>query len=125
MKAKRTRRNKADDEDGGAGEASEPKWVDEMFELVEALGRMLSDMDREERKWRKKIEKRLDEMQETLDEINVPGTDGESEKGSEKKDKGKEKEKGPEGDGDVDMGSEASLLRAFRKYILYIAKNCK
>ena len=76
-----------------------------MFEFVEALGRMLSDMDREERKWRKKIEKRLDEMQETLDEINVPDTDGESEKGSEKKGKGKEKEKGPEGDGDVDMGS--------------------
>ena len=61
MKAKRTRRKKADDEDGGAGEASEPKWVDEMLELVEALGRMLSDMDREERKWRRKIEKRLDE----------------------------------------------------------------
>ena len=66
---------------------------------------MLSDMDREERKWRKKIEKRLDEMQETLDEINVPDTDGESEKGSEKKGKGKEKEKEPEGDEDVDMGS--------------------
>ena len=76
-----------------------------MFEFVEALGRMLSDMDREERKWRKKIEKRLDEMQETLDEINVPDTDGESEKGSEKKGKGKEKEKDPEGDEDVDMGS--------------------
>ena len=76
-----------------------------MFEFVEALGRMLSDMDREERKWRKKIEKRLNEMQETLDEINVPDTDGESEKGSEKKGKGKEKEKEPEGDEDVDMGS--------------------
>ena len=76
-----------------------------MFEFVEALGRMLSDMDREERKWRKKIEKRLDEMQETLDEINVPDTDGESEKGSEKKGKGKEKEKEPEGDEDVDMSS--------------------
>ena len=83
----------------------EPKWVDEMFEFVEVLGRMLSDMDREERKWRKKIEKRLDEMQETLDEINVPDTDGESEKGSEKKGKGKEKEKESEGDEDVDMGS--------------------
>ena len=76
-----------------------------MFEFVEALGRMLSDMDREERKWRKKIEKRLDEMQETLDEINVPDTDGESEKGSEKKGKEKEKEKEPEGDEDVDMSS--------------------
>ena len=93
------------DEEGNSGEASEPKWVDEMFEYVEALGRMLSDMDREERKWRKKIEKRLDEMQETLDEINVPDTDGESEKGSEKKGKGKEKEKKPEGDEDVDMSS--------------------
>ena len=48
----------------------------------------------------KKIEKRLDEMQEKLDEINEPETEEESEKG---KDKGKGKEK--EGDGDVDMGS--------------------
>ena len=88
-----------------AGEASEPKWVDDMFELVEGLGRMLSDMDREERKWRKKIEKRLDEVQETLDGMQESGSDRESEKESEKKDKGKQKEKGPEGDGDVDMGS--------------------
>ena len=106
-KNKKSRRKKADEEDAGAGEASEPKWVDEMFEVVEALGWMLSDMDREDKKWKKKIEKRLDEMQESLDEINVPETEGESEKESEKKDKGKgkEKEKGPEGDGDVDMGS--------------------
>ena len=108
---KRTRRKKADDEDAGAGEASEPKWVDEMFELVEGLGRMISDMDREERKWRKKMEKRLNEMQETLDEMKGPeteeGSEKESEKESEKQDKekGKEKEKGPENNEDVDMGS--------------------
>ena len=82
-----------------------------MFEFVEALGRMLSDMDREERKWRRKIEKRLDEMQGTLEELKGPETDEGSEKGSEKdsekedKGKGKEKEKEPEGDEDVDMGS--------------------
>ena len=46
-------------------------------------------------------------MRQTLDEINVPETDGELEKGSEKRDKGKgkEKEKGPEGNEDVDMDS--------------------
>ena len=78
-----------------------------MFELVEGLGRMISDMDREEKKWRKKMEKRLSEMQETLDELKGPETEEGSDKESEKEDKGKgkEKEKGPEGDEDVDMGS--------------------
>ena len=88
--------------------ASEPDWVEEMFELMEALGRMYSDMNKEDRKWKKKIEKRLDEMQETLNEINEPESDGESEKEPEKKKdkgKGKGKEKEMEGDGDVDMGS--------------------
>ena len=75
-----------------------------MFELVEGLGRMLSDMDREERKWRKKVEKRLDEMQETLDGMLESGSEEEPEK-KENKGKGKEKEKEPEGDEDVDMGS--------------------
>ena len=74
-----------------------------MFEFVEALGRMLSDVDREERKWRRKIEKRLDEMQGTLEELKGPETDEGSEK--EDKGKGKEKEKEPENDEDVDMGS--------------------
>ena len=54
---KRTRRKKADEE---AREASDPKWVDEMFELVEGLGRMILDMDREERKWRKKMEQEVE-----------------------------------------------------------------
>ena len=101
---KRTRRKKADEE---AGEASDPKWVEEMFKLVEGLGRMISDMDREEKKWRKKMEKRLSEMQETLEELKGPETEEGSEKYSEKEDKGKgkEKEKEPENDEDVDMGS--------------------
>ena len=82
--------------------------MEELFELMEALGRMYSDMNKEDRKWKKKIEKRLDEMQETLDGMAESGLEEEPEKSSEqKKDKGKgkEKEKGPEGDGDVDMGS--------------------
>ena len=82
--------------------------MEELFELMEALGRMYSDMNKEDRKWKKKIEKRLDEMQETLDGMADSGSEEEPEKSSEqKKDKGKgkEKEKGPEGDGDVDMNN--------------------
>ena len=99
---------KTGDEHTGVGEASEPDWVEELFELMEALGRMYSDMNKEDRKWKKKIEKRLDEMQETLDGMADSGSEEEPEKSSEqKKDKGKgkEKEKGPEGDGDVDMNN--------------------
>ena len=100
-KVKRTRRKKADEE---AGEVSDPKWVEEMFELVEGLGRMISDMDREEKKWRKKMEKRLSEMQEML---KGPETEEGSDKESEKKNKGKgkEKEKELENNEDVDMSS--------------------
>ena len=105
-KSKKSQRKKTEEEHVDDGE--EPKWVDEIFELVEGLGLMLLDMDREERKWRKTIEKRLDEMQTTLDEIKELETEEESEKESEtKKDKGKgkEKEKGPGDNEDVDMGS--------------------
>ena len=106
-KNKKPRRKKTEDEHTGIGEASEPDWVGELFELMEALGRMYSDMSKEDRKWKKKIEKRLDEMQETLDGMVESGSEEEPEASSEQKDKGKgkEKEKGPEGDEDVDMGS--------------------
>jgi hypothetical protein len=75
------------DESVGDDEKSEPAWVDKVMGGIGGVMKKLAEMEKEEKNWRLEIERRLAEIQKTVD--NLPEeTDDEDEDGTLKEKSG-------------------------------------